>query len=60
MPKERPKRSGAFTAEENQVLRSAIDTVCANRDINPTDLVDAGDLRKDTNKKIHNIPCSSS
>ena len=28
MPKERPKRSGAFTAEENQVLRSAIDTVC--------------------------------
>ena len=55
MPKERPKKSGAFTVEENQALRSAIDTVCANRDINPTDLVDAGDLRKDTNKKIRGI-----
>mmetsp|Transcript_18018 Transcript_18018/g.51601 ORF Transcript_18018/g.51601 Transcript_18018/m.51601 type:complete len:289 (-) Transcript_18018:181-1047(-) len=55
MPKEKPKRSGAFTAEENQVLRSAIDTICAIRDISPVDLVDAGDLRKDTNKKIRGI-----
>jgi hypothetical protein len=55
MPKEKPKRSGAFTLEENQTLRSAIDTICAIREIEPTDLVSAGDLRKDSNKKIRGI-----
>ena len=55
MPKEKPKKSGAFSLEENQTLRSAIDTICAIREIDPTELVTAGDLRKDTNKKIRGI-----
>lgn len=55
MPKDKPKRSGAFSVEENQTLRSAIDTICAIREIDPTELVTAGDLRKDSNKKIRGI-----
>ena len=55
MPKEKPKKSGAFSLEENQTLRSAIDTICAIREIDPTELVTAGDLRKDSNKKIRGI-----